>query len=1115
MANVDSDSTQDNLQPSLASELAAEGFEQAEVIGEGGFGVVFRCVQSALDRTVAVKVLTSALREEDLHRFSREQRAMGRLAGHPNIVTLLGVGITDNGRPYLVMPYHARNSLEVRIRRDGPLDWLQALRFGIKLSGALDTVHRLGVLHRDIKPANILLTSYGEPQLTDFGIAHVIGGFQTATGEIAGSPAYTAPEVLRGKPANVASDIYSLGATLFCAVTGHAAFERRAGEQVVAQFIRITTEPVPELDVAGIPEDVCQAIENAMSTAEKDRPRSAADFGELLRQIQHRHGYPMDDMTLLLSPDTTDDEIRPAQGTSNTPQLPPIQPAIAARSGRRARRTRAFPITAIATTAGGNLPSELTSFIGRRHDVSEVKRLLGVSRLLTLTGVGGVGKTRLALKVAADCRRNFDDGVWLLELGDLVESELITESLASTFGLREHPNGLALHGLVHYLSGRQLLLVLDNCEHQVEATAALVEPLLRTCPGLNVLATSREPLGIAGETVLRVPPLTMPETETEPAGGSDAVRLFAERARSALPEFKVTKDNRSTVIEICRRLDGLPLLIELAAVRLRAMSTDQILSRLTDRYALLTGGSRGAPTRQQTLRLCIDWSHGLCSTREQQVWARLSIFAGSFELDAAEGVCDEQDHPTDEILDIVSALVDKSILVRDDQQDGTARFRFPDILRDYGREKLHKAGEGEAVRSRYLTWYTQMATRAEIEWMSSQQIPWLRRIQSEIPNLRDALEISMSIPENSESALEFTTAMYPFWFTRGLLNEGQRWLSRALDNHPHASKASVKGLYTNAVMSALHGDLDIAEELIERGRTEARVLGLRNGAVDFDYVEGNIALYRGQASRAMELYQSCLDRLDSEPSSRRLIEALAGIGLAGMFLEDVEASIRAHEEVLEITEKLGEVAHRIYSLWGLGILLWAQGQRDRGENLLEKGLRLAQAVDDPVSSALCIEALAWVAAQDRHYQRAGVLMGVARALRNAVGSPTVHIPGLVRFHANSVEQTRKSLGTRGYSQAFGEGLSLPLSAAVRYACGEASVKQPSASGTDTLLTRREREVAGLVSQGLTNSAIAARLVISQRTVEGHVEHVLSKLGFTNRTQIAAWVLEEQDLDPGS
>jgi DNA-binding NarL/FixJ family response regulator len=316
MAELDPMANRCDLTPAIAAELAAAGFENAQEIGLGGFGVVYCCQQRSLDRTVAIKVLTAGLDPENLQRFLREQRAMGKLSGHPNIVNIFQVGATKAGRPYIVMQYHPRDSLNARIHDGGPLSWEETLHIGVKMAGALETAHRLGMLHRDVKPANILLTEYGEPQLTDFGIARVAGGFETRTGAVAGSPAFTAPEVLQGQSPNPASDVYSLGATMFCALTGHAAVERRSGEQVVAQFLRVTRAPVHELDEIDLPDDVRAAIGHAMAQSPDDRPASAAELGEELRRTQRRHGLTVDDMAV---PTQAADEHR-AERSSETAQ---------------------------------------------------------------------------------------------------------------------------------------------------------------------------------------------------------------------------------------------------------------------------------------------------------------------------------------------------------------------------------------------------------------------------------------------------------------------------------------------------------------------------------------------------------------------------------------------------------------------------------------------------------------------------------------------------------------------------------------------------------------------------------------------------------------------------
>ncbi|TCN53405.1 serine/threonine protein kinase [Rhodococcus sp. SMB37] len=526
MNNVDPFATQRDGSGAVTAELAAAGFEDAVEIGRGGFGIVYKCTQATLERSVAVKVLTADLDDEHRERFMREQRAAGRLTGHPNIVNILHADVTGNGRPFIVMPYCARGSVDARIRHHGPLPLADVLRLGVKMAGALEAAHNLGILHRDIKPANILLTDYGEPALTDFGIAHITGGFETTTGIVTGSPAFIAPDAVAGLPPSASADVYGLGATLFAALTGHAAFERRSGEHLMAQFLRITTEPVPNPREHGVPEDISAIIEQAMASDPDTRP-SAAEVSQHLREAQLRHGFAVDEIAVTTEPE----------------------------AGREAPSEKdAWPVPSWSTDSGrgGQLPLELTSFVDRRTELTEARNALSSARLLTLTGTGGVGKTRLALRIAAKVRRDFADGTTLVELGELRDELLLAGVVANALGLRDQSARPLREVLVEFLAGREQLLILDNCEQLVSAVAKLTETLLRTCPRLRILATSREPLGISGEAVLLVPPLGVPDPDHLPRAmaGNDAITLFAERGAAAAPGFEVTEENRVTIARI-------------------------------------------------------------------------------------------------------------------------------------------------------------------------------------------------------------------------------------------------------------------------------------------------------------------------------------------------------------------------------------------------------------------------------------------------------------------------------------------------------------------------------------------------------------------------------------
>ena len=1056
----------------LAAELEDAGFAGAVEIGRGGFGVVYRCEQAALDRTVAVKVLTAEFDADNRARFIREQQAMGRLTGHPNIVTVLAAGSTTAGHPFLVMPFHPADSLDRWIREHGPITVRDALSIGVKIAGALESAHHLDIVHRDVKPGNILLTDYGEPALTDFGIAHIAGGFRTATGTLTESPAFTAPEVLEGGTPNAASDVYGLGATLFSALTGHAAFERRSGEDVVTQFRRITTQPVPDLQDNGLPSEVAALVATAMKRDPGERP-SAAAFGEAIRRVQQRLGYPVDNMALRAGPGlNTGEKSAPDTG---------------------ARR--------------GNLPAELTGFINRRTELVEVRNLLSTSRLVTLTGIGGVGKTRLALRAAATRESDFAGGAWLAELADVSDPTLLVDVVAAAVGARDEPDAVLLDVLIRRLRSRETLLILDNCEQLVEAAAKLADTLLRSCPDLRILATSREPLNIAGESVVLVAPLTAPAGDEAPPlhrmPRFDAVALFCERAAAAVPGFRLDEQNRSSVAQICARLDGLPLAIELAAARLRSLSPQQIVQHLDDRYALLTHGSRAAPTRQQTLRWCIDWSYEICTPAEQRLWARLAVFAGTFELDAAEQISGWDLTPYS-TLDVVSALVDKSILVRE-EVDSLVRFRMLETLRDYGRHKLRESGEYTQLRRRHRDWYQRLAMDAEAGWLSHRQPEWIARIGREQANLREALDALLG-DESAEAAgpaLHTTAALYEFWFFRGQYSEGTSWLERALDRSDAGPDLDrVKALRTHTQLAAVHGDLPAAESSLQKARSFLAHSPLPMIRAHVDHADGIVALARGEITRACTSLQSAVDTLRSQEVSVVYVNALAYLCWAYEVRGDMSRMDANCGELLSMTEPSGELSYRCGALRGIGVAAWQRGDTLRAEELIRCALQLNRRLSSPIVAAFMLESLAWVVADD-DAERAVVLLGAVDNLWPARSGGTTIFPASSPFHSECEQTARRTLGGRKFALTFRRGQEMDIDAAVSYALGEQSVA--SSARSPATLTKRERQVAGLVARGLTNKQIAAELVISSRTADGHVEHILTKLGFTSRAQIAAWV----------
>ncbi|RVW10844.1 LuxR family transcriptional regulator [Prescottella agglutinans] len=772
----------------------------------------------------------------------------------------------------------------------------------------------------------------------------------------------------------------------------------------------------------------------------------------------------------------------------------------------------------------GNLPSALTTFVGRRREVTAAKRLLSGSRLVTLTGIGGVGKTRLALEVAGDVQRDFPDGAWLVELAEVHEPDLVPDTVGAVFGLHDMATRSPMDLLVEHLAGRDLLLVLDNCEHLVGAAARLVDELLRECPGLRVLATSREALGVGGEALLLVHPLPVPDPASLPALEAlpryESVTLFVERARAAVQDFVVTEDNRKAIARICQRLDGLPLPIELAAARMRALSAEQLLERLTDRFRLLTAGSRVAPSRQQTLRLSVDWSYDLCTPEERRLWSRLSVFSGGFELDAVEGICPHA-VGTGAVLDLVASLLDKSILTVE-ESGSVLRYGMLETLRDYGLEKLDEVGERTECRRRHRDWYLGLAERADADWIGPHQVEWITRLTRETANLRDALEFCAGEPGEGARGVRLANALFPFWFCRGNFGEARRWFDRAFAaSDPQPVPVRVLALSVASQLAGMQEDFAAGAELV--GEAE-RLAGLMGDSVTDAMVAqaaGRQALYRGELGRALELLDSSLAPFREAGDVHRLIWALQAAGLVCGMTGDVMRAQACHEEVLAITEARGEREYRARAMYLLSLTLWRQGNRGRASELFTEALQLTRSVGDHFAGAGCLESLAWGAAAARHGERAAVLSGAAEALRHGMGVPPVLIPTMLACHQECRRLCRRILGDRAFEAAFAKGAALDFVDAVDYALGRgdgaglsrSEMDAPTApmrivrpSAETTALTRRERQVAELVADGLTNREIAEALVISQRTAEGHVERVLAKLGFGSRTQIAAWVV---------
>lgn len=766
-----------------------------------------------------------------------------------------------------------------------------------------------------------------------------------------------------------------------------------------------------------------------------------------------------------------------------------------------------------ASTRDTNLPAELTSFVGRRAERAELKSLLTDSRLVTLTGFGGVGKTRLALRIAGELRRAFADGVTFVSLGEVNDPDWLPHAVASALGIEGRSTRTAPGSLVEYLASRELLLIMDNCEHVVDAAAMLVDTLLRTCPRLRVLATSRAALRIRGESVHAVAPLTIPANgdQTTPLHQFEAVTLFIDRAKAVVPEFSLTQANRDAVARICRKLEGVPLAVELAAVRLRAMTPQELAANLTERWELLTQGSRTAPDRQRTMAACIDWSFDLCTEAEQDVWTRVAVFAGGFEHDAAEAVCAGREDTSEPLADLALALVEKSILTAHDVGDHM-RYRMLPPLRERGLRRLRQLGELATVRRRHRDFFVALAERAHTEWVSNEQVAWINRLRREEANMSAALAFCELQPGEAEPGLRMGANTLEFGLADGIFRPGRLWFARLLPNAPQPTLTRALALRTAAYWAVMQADLGAAGELVDEGEAIADRIGEPAKSL-LKQVRAFLEMFSGDIGKAIALYEESLAGFRALGDTAETAHTLAHASLAYTLKGDIERALACNEECLAITEPAGECWYRSYSLWIAGLAKWSVGDVAGAMDMQRQSLRLKRLMNEKIGLGLGFEAIAWMIAPEQP-ERATVLLGAAQNQWEATETSTAALPGLFSFHERCEGLLRDKLGADGFTQAWRRGIALSTEEAVRNALDEsrADASQPRPGRGDAaapgVLTRREKQIAGLVAQGLTNGDIATQLVISKRTAETHVEHILTKLGFTSRHQITAWMAEE-------
>jgi predicted ATPase/class 3 adenylate cyclase len=648
-----------------------------------------------------------------------------------------------------------------------------------------------------------------------------------------------------------------------------------------------------------------------------------------------------------------------------------------------------FPPIRSLSTHPNNLPQQLTSFIGRAKEIAEIEALLVRNRLLTLTGSGGSGKTRLSLHVAAESLAQFPDGAWFVELAPLADPGLVPQTVATVLGVKEEPGKSITQTLTDYLKDKRLLLLLDNCEHLLDACATVADALVRQCPGVKILASSREALGIAGEQTFRVPSLSLPDRKRaqtpQTLSTYESVQLFIDRALLVRKDFQVTNQNAPALASVCCRLDGIPLAIELAAARVRALTLDEIDGKLDQRFRLLTGGSQTALPRQQTLRSLIDWSYDLLKDPEKLLLQRMSVFAGGGTLAAAEQVAAGEGVVEEDILDLLTSLADKSLVVAE-QKDGHSRYRLLETVRQYARDRLVESGGGEAVRERHRDYFLALAEEAEPKLTGAAQAEWLRRLEEEHENLRAGFDWSLAEAE-SRGGLRLCGALLWFWWTRGHISEGREWCARVLGKTGGDERTPERAKVLNAAgaLACLQGDYPAAWAWHEESLAIRRHLGDRSGTARSLGNLGIVARDQGDYASARALYEEGLAIVRELGDRRGIGAALGNLAVVTLDQGDFASAALLNEECLEIMRERGDLQGIAFSLHNLGYMSSAKGDYPAARALNEESLAIRRQLGDRRGIAISLEALGSVAENQGDYPAGRALNEESLAIRRELG----------------------------------------------------------------------------------------------------------------------------------
>jgi non-specific serine/threonine protein kinase len=950
-------------------------------LGRGGMATVYLADDLKHGRKVAIKVMQPELaRAIGQDRFLREIEIAARLT-HPHILPLFDSGAID-GQVYYVMPYIAGESLRARLEREKQLGIDEALRLTREVASALGHAHQHGLIHRDVKPENLLLAD-GIALVADFGIARAVrapGGAAedaptlppaTTFGAVLGTPRYMAPEQASGTEVDARADIYALACVLYEMLAGAPPFSAPTHDAVIRMHVSATPRPVTDLR-PNVPPTVAAAIARALEKLPADRHSTMAHFAE----------------ALLVSGAATPTPAAEVQQTV-TPH---------------------------------NLPRQRSRFVGREKELAECARILAETRLLTLTGVGGSGKTRLALRLAESMLDTYPDGIWFVDLAPVESDALVPQVVAGVVGAKPEPGRSIEETIVASLSGKRVMLLIDNCEHLLAPTSDLGDRLLAALPELKVVVTSREGLGIEGERLFAVRSLSMPAEGAAPDPEAmmrfESVRLFVTRAQETDREFTLTRANAGIVAEICRRLDGIPLALELAAARTRALSVEQIARMLDDRFRLLTGGSRTVLERHRTLRATVQWSYDHLEPDEQALYVALSVFVGGWTLEAAARIAEADEF---EVLDRLTRLIDKSLVVTDRQSSGETRYRMLETLRQFGLELLASSGRADTVRAAHMDYFLSWVLGMREALRQSFALVPLARIEQDIDNLRSAL--TWSYQNAPDKAVLLNKRLVGLWHRPGYYAEGRRWYAKTLAlGDAVALRDRAEAFSRSGRLAFQQGDYEASLSFYQQETPIQRELGDMARVARTLVQTASVLTYLGKLDPALTLFEEARAMLLPLDDRLGLAQLDISMGLNSFLAGDMPRARQRFEAALVAYREPADVDRLQTCLGNLAMVDVMEGKPELARPRLRECMKINRIHENLYGIAHDLPALAETTRLEGDPKTAARLLGAADALLERIDAK--HEALEKEMYARVEAALRVQMGEAEFEAARQDGRSL-------------------------------------------------------------------------------------------